>query len=103
MQAQFNPRCFKVTSLNPEVDYVIVERDDIGWKMDVIGHQQNEWPDGDTYQNTFDELMPFLAKYTDQDSVGPTTRQARGQRSGKQSRVLRPRWTERPFSTQSGH
>ena len=69
MQAQFNPRCFKVTSLNPEVDYVIVERDDIGWKMDVIGHQHNEWPDGDTYQNTFDELMPFLAKYTDQDSV----------------------------------
>ena len=69
MQAQFNPRCFKVSSPNAEVDYVIVERDGIGWKMDVIGHEHNEWPNGDTYQDTLDELMPFLATYIDQDSV----------------------------------
>jgi hypothetical protein len=69
MQTAFNPQCFKVTSPNVAVDYVVVERDDIGWKMDVIGHEHNEWPDGDTYQDTLDELMPFLAAYTDQNSI----------------------------------
>lgn len=69
MQTQFTPRCFKVSSPNPEVDYVIIERDRIGWKMDVIGHEHNEWPHGDTYQDTLDELLPFLAIYADQDSV----------------------------------
>jgi hypothetical protein len=68
MQAQFNARCFKVTSPNPEVKYVIIERDDMGWKMDVVGKEHNEWPDGDTYQDSVDELMPFLAKYADQNS-----------------------------------
>ena len=63
MQAQFNAHSFKVSSPNPEVEYVIVERDNIGWKMDVIGRQHNEWPHGDTYQDTLDELMPFLAAY----------------------------------------
>ena len=69
MQNHFTPQCFKVTSPNPAVNYVLFERDNIGWKMDVIGHQHNEWPNGDTYQDTLDELMPFLAAYTDQDSV----------------------------------
>lgn len=69
MQAQFNPRCFKVSSPNPQVDYVLVERESGGWKMDVIGHEHDEWPDGDTFQDTLDELMPFLGRYTDQDSL----------------------------------
>ena len=69
MQARFKPRCFKVSSPNPNVDYVLVERDDIGWKMDVIGQEHNEWPDGDTYQDTLDELMPFLGAYADQNST----------------------------------
>jgi hypothetical protein len=69
MEPTFNPRCFKVSSTNPEVDYIIVERDGIGWKMDVIGHKHNEWPHGDTYQDTIDELMPFLAIYADQNSA----------------------------------
>jgi hypothetical protein len=51
------------------VDYIIVERDRIGWKMDIIGHEHNEWPHGDTYQDTLDELMPFLAVYADQESA----------------------------------
>ena len=58
-----------MSSPNPLVDYVLVERDAIGWKMDVIGHEHNEWPNGDTYQDTLDELMPFLANYADQNSV----------------------------------
>jgi hypothetical protein len=69
MKAMFNPRCFKVTSTNPEVDFILIERDGIGWKMDVIGHEHNEWPDGDTYQDTVDELMPFLAAYADENSI----------------------------------
>ena len=68
MPTQFNRHCFKISSPNPEVDYVVVERDGIGWKMDVIGHEHSEWPDGDTYQDTLDELMPFLSAYADQDS-----------------------------------
>lgn len=36
--------------------------------MDVIGHEHNEWPDGDTFQDTLDELMPFLSRYADQNS-----------------------------------
>ena len=80
MQAQFNPRCFKVSSPHPEVDYVLVERENTGWKMDVIGHEHNEWPDGDTFQDTLDELMPFLATYTDQDSVW-TDRETGGKRT----------------------
>ena len=67
--SSFNPRCFKISSPNPEVAYIIVERDGIGWKMDVIGHEHNEWPHGDTYQDTLDELMPFLAAYADESSV----------------------------------
>jgi hypothetical protein len=69
MTTTFNPRCFKVTSPKPEVDHIIIERDAIGWKMDVVGHEHNEWPDGDTYQDTIDELMPFLATYADEASV----------------------------------
>lgn len=69
METSFNPRCFKVTSPKAEIAYVIVERDSIGWKMDVIGHEHNEWPHGDTYQDTLDELMPFLAGYADHNSV----------------------------------
>ena len=37
--------------------------------MDVIGLEHNEWPSGDTYQDTLDELMPFLGAYADQNSV----------------------------------
>ena len=62
---KFSRRCFRFTSPNPGVAYVIVGRDGIGWKMDEIGHEHNEWPHGDTYQDTLDELMPFLATYTD--------------------------------------
>jgi hypothetical protein len=69
MEPIFNPRCFKVSSTNSEVDYIIVERDGIGWKMDVIGHDHNEWPHGDTYQDTLDELLPFLAHYADENSI----------------------------------
>ena len=69
MTTTFNPRCFKVTSPRPGVEHIIVERDGIGWKMDVIGHVHNEWPDGDTYQDTVDELMPFLVAYADENSV----------------------------------
>ena len=69
MAPTFNPRRFKVSSTNPEVEHIIVERDAIGWKMDVIGHEHIEWPDGDTYQDTLDELMPFLAAYADENSA----------------------------------
>ena len=69
MQKAFNPQCFKVTSPNEAVEYVVVERDGIGWKMDVVGREHQEWPHGDTYQDTLDELMPFLVAYTDQNSI----------------------------------
>ena len=69
MTTTLNPRCFKVTSPRPEVEHIIIERDGIGWKMDVIGHEHNEWPDGDTSQDTVDELMPFLVAYADENSV----------------------------------
>lgn len=69
MQPIFNARCYKLSSTNPDVNYIIIERDKLGWKMDVIGYSHNEWPKGDTYQDTLDELMPFLAKYADENSV----------------------------------
>jgi hypothetical protein len=69
MEPTFNPRCFKVSSNHSEVDHIVVERDGIGWKMDVIGSEHDEWPNGDTYQDTLDELMPFLAAYADHNSV----------------------------------
>ena len=37
--------------------------------MDVYGHEHNEWPNGDTYQDTLDEFLPFVAKYTDSASI----------------------------------
>lgn len=66
----FNERWFKITSPTPGVDFVVVGRDSLGWKMDVYGYEHNEWPNGDTYQDTLDELVPFLAQYTDGSSVG---------------------------------
>ena len=66
---QFFERWFKVSSPVEGVNYVLIGRDSIGWKMDVLGHSSNEWPDGDTYQDTLDELLPFVAKYVDHASV----------------------------------
>jgi hypothetical protein len=37
--------------------------------MEVVGREHNEWRDGDTYQDTLDELMPFLAAYADENST----------------------------------
>lgn len=69
MKQHFNERWFKVTSPNPAVTFVVVGRDQLGWKMDVHGSSDRTWPDGDTYQDTFDELAPFLAGYIDSSSV----------------------------------
>lgn len=69
MKQHFHERWFKVTSPNPAIHFVVVGRDQLGWKMDVHGSRDEAWPDGDTYQDTFDELVPFLAKYVDASSV----------------------------------
>ena len=69
MKQYFNERWFKVTSPNPNVTFVVVGRDKLGWKMDVHGLDDQGWPDGDTYQDTFDELVPFLGKYVDATSA----------------------------------
>lgn len=68
MARHFNERWFKVTSPDPAVSFVVVGWDELGWKMDVYGREAQTFPDGDTLQDSFDELFPFLAKYTDADS-----------------------------------
>lgn len=69
MKQQFNERWFKITSPNPAVTFVVVGRDQLGWKMDVHSLSDQAWPNGDTYQDTFDELVPFLAAYIDASSL----------------------------------
>jgi hypothetical protein len=69
MHELFNERWFKITSPVPSVNFVVVEWCNPGWKMDVYGYEHNEWPHGDTYQDTLDELIRFLAIYTDASSV----------------------------------
>ncbi len=69
MSRPFTERWFKVSSPHGGVDFVIIGRDALGWKMDVHGYEHNEWPDGDTYQDTLDEFLPFVTKYIDNAST----------------------------------
>ncbi len=64
-----NDTAFKVSSYNPNVDFVILEKDPLGWKLDVHSKDEQSIPDGDTYQDTLDQLMPFLKTFVDNNSV----------------------------------
>lgn len=64
-----NNAAFKVSSFNPDVDFVILEKDPLGWKLDAHSKDGRSIPDGDTYQDTLDQLMPFLKTFVDNKSV----------------------------------
>ena len=69
MQQVFSERWFKISSPIPGVKFVVLGRDALGWKLDVYGHDSNDWPDGDTYQDSLEELLPFLGRYVDATSI----------------------------------
>lgn len=64
-----NNPAFKASSYNPNVDFVIIEKDQLGWKLDAHGKYGRSIPDGDTYQDNLDQLMPFLKTFVDNTSV----------------------------------
>jgi len=60
---------YKISSFREGIDYVVIYRDSIGWKMDVYGENRFNVKGGDVYQDNVDELMPFLKLFIDEDST----------------------------------
>jgi hypothetical protein len=51
---------YKARSFREDVGFVVLQRDTLGWKLDAYGTTNDSVRDGDTYQDSLDELMPFL-------------------------------------------
>lgn len=60
---------WRISSFVDNVSLVVLEKDELGWKLDVHAYDGTYPRDGDTFQDTIDGIMPFLKKFVDETAV----------------------------------